>query len=230
MPKAKSVSLASIPPVADMRVALAYVFQGRLDEGVKKLNLSSTDKLRKIAKIARDLSKKTCFFCKKDRKKVKDDGKGWEKYQLCGCLEHLTKGYREFYTWHDVQVVANKVANGELPGNIPAYADDCKCGTRFTITVGQVAAAFKSHRTYHRSRRCLECVRKLRLEKQQKEQAAAQAKAPGETPPVASTGEKPTRKGRNRAQRPLKATLGEIAGAHVAAGEGVVPPPQIAQA
>jgi hypothetical protein len=160
-------------PVDSLKIALAFMAQGRIDEACRKLELSSTDKLRRYANFARTSSQKFCIFCGTHRTPKMNGKTGtWEGYALCACLDHLTKGYREHVAWQDLPALSARVASGSLDPDTIAYANDCGCTRRFTITVGQIVKAFERHGQARPATKCLVCVQNLRQKAAQKKQHA----------------------------------------------------------
>lgn len=180
MPKAVSISIATLPSVEHLKTALACVAsdtQSIIDEGVRRLGLSSTDKLRKYAKIAREWSKKCCAFCGTERPKSKVKDGDWTGYELCACLKGYTGTYRQHYPWRDIPALIAKINKGEVSKDTIAYSDTCvtpNCNTRFEITVDQIRVAHARHEQYNQSRRCLKCIQAHKAAKHAKQQQQPQ--------------------------------------------------------
>jgi hypothetical protein len=150
-----------MPPVDVLKKSLSYVAQGRVDEGVRAMGLSSSDKIRRYAQLARRLSSKVCFFCEAPRAKTKVKANTWEGYELCGCLDHMKKGYREHNPWENrLAQIPSLIESGSLDPNMIAYSNECIVdGTRFNISFGQIARAYKKYNgNYLRAKRCLACM------------------------------------------------------------------------
>jgi hypothetical protein len=161
MAKSSMVSLASLPNVDVLKKSLMYVAQGRVDEGVRALGLTSTDKIRKYAKIARQLSKKTCFFCQALKAKSRLKENNWEGYDLCPCVLPLAKGYREHNPWENrLAQIPSLIESGALDPEMIAYSDECIVdGVRFNISFGMIARSYAKFKgKYVKAKRCLACV------------------------------------------------------------------------
>ena len=156
-----TIRLTSLPPVDVLKKSLMYVAQNRVDEGVRILGLSSTDKIKKYAKVARQLSTKACFFCQAVRTKSKLKDNVWEGYDLCPCVLPLAKGYREHNPWmHRLAQIPSLIARKEMDPQMVAYSDECVVdGVRFYITFGQIARSYTKFKgKYVQAKRCLSCV------------------------------------------------------------------------
>jgi len=178
--KAKTVNLNNIPPVPVLQLALVGLVDGRLSEMVNRLKLSSTDKLRRIAILARELSKKNCFFCglESNPKMKKADQLEWESLPICGCLAPLRAGYREYYPWRQqVQQIHARVqawlearkagrdplAEGGLDPEAPMYSNTCNqpgCSIVFTCTAGNISGSIRRHNKHEEWRKCRSCAQK----------------------------------------------------------------------
>lgn len=173
--KAKPTNVFNIPPVPTLRQALVAAVDSRVSEMASLLQLKSTDRLRRIAIVARDLSRTHCFFCgevsdpllKKTLKEVP-----WEKTPLCPCLAALRKvseppkppkvvappTYEEYYPWKDN---LQTIRDGALDPSTPLFSDVCVkkgCGERFTIHAGMVTRILqRDPHQYVQTRRCFSC-------------------------------------------------------------------------
>lgn len=206
--KTKTVNLTSIPPVPVLRLALVGKVDGRESEMVKRLDLSSGQKLSSLAIIARDLSLKQCFFCGTDShpqmKKAADID--WNLLPLCACLSSMRKGYREYHpNWRQqVQMIALKVDAKELDPNQPIYSDTCSkpgCGKTFTITAVKIANSIRKWGRHEQAHRCKACVDEARAQAHKKD-----------TKKVSQPGVQPNKQGKKhkkQSQPSLTATLAE---------------------
>jgi hypothetical protein len=228
MAPVKAVNPSTIPPAPELKLALVGIADNRFIEMTRRLGEMtrqkgeiSTDKMRRYAKLALQLSEKQCFFCGTDsdpslRKALKAKVVPWSDLKLCNCLTDLRTGYRECYDWKkDLLQIPEKIKNKELHPKTVMYTDTCcrpGCGNRIEVTAVMIANNVAKYGSHQQMKKCKECRDEAsRLATERKQQSKTSTHAPA-TPSNAAV---PMRKRRHRDQN-LVASVGEqIAAKHV---------------
>lgn len=176
-PKSRPVNPALIPPAPILSLALVGMRDDRMDEVRRRLGGITTDKLRKLAKLALTLSQKDCFFCgtKADvsiRKALASKSVPWDEITICSCLASLREGYREYYPWQQEFAgsvlgtpVADILASRKLDPRALMYTDACSrstCGSQFRVTAQMIAASYNKYGQHRQMRRCKKCITEAR--------------------------------------------------------------------
>lgn len=175
--KSRPVNVALIPPAPILSLALVGMRDDRMDEVRRRLGGITTDKLRKLAKLALTLSQKDCFFCgtKADvslRKALAAKSVPWHEIVLCSCLASLREGYREYYPWQKEFAgcsvgadVADILASRNLDPRTLMYTNACSrstCGGQFRVTAQMIAASYSKYGQHRQMRRCKKCITEAR--------------------------------------------------------------------
>lgn len=209
-----TIAITNLLAVPKMRIALVCIAQNRFDEGLERLQVKSTDKLRRIAGLARQLSQKECFFCGRKRTPEKTKKPNWEKFEICVCLAdlyHVPIGAErtDWLPWATRPAAIEEMLKaGKVTYTDPVYSLRCDCGTTEVVSVSRFIAAvnLRKNKSHHAWRRCRSCQAKWR--------AANPSNHASPRPTRAAHPAKPTKRPVKRSPRaPLVASIAEQAAA-----------------